>query len=101
MDKPMALSQEEIDEKLQSMPGWSFENDKIKKEFTFKDFMDALGFINTLAPFCEANDHHPDIHIFYSKILFELQRFDIGGKVTDKDFMVAGEIERLYALRNT
>jgi pterin-4a-carbinolamine dehydratase len=61
--------------------------------------MDSLGFINKLAPFCEANDHHPDIHLLYSKIIFELQRFDIGGKVSNKDFMVAAEIERLYSER--
>jgi len=69
---------------------------KISKEFKFEDFMGSLNFVNKLAPFCEREDHHPDIHIFYSKILFELQRFDIGGKITDKDFAVAQEIERLY-----
>lgn len=98
--KPIALTPEEIQERLKSVPGWSYENDKIKKEFKLNDFIDVLGFVNMLAPFCEKIDHHPDIHIFYSKILFELQRFDIGGKVTDKDFMVAEEIERLYTLRN-
>ncbi len=58
--------------------------------------MDAVAFIVKLAPISEKHDHHPDIHIFYKKILFELQRFDIGGKVTDRDFFIASEIERLY-----
>ena len=91
------LSQEEVDEQLKDIPGWAYANDKISKEFQFKDFLAALDFVNNLAPFCEANDHHPDIHIFYNKILFELQRFDIGGKVTDKDFLVAREIEKIYS----
>jgi len=74
--------------------------------------MGSLGFINKLAPFCEELDHHPDIHIFYNKVLFELQRFDVGqdaseagsggspvsGKVTDKDFMPAKKIEQLYKI---
>src|SRR4051812_34856308 len=99
MEKPNILSQEEIDQQLKDVPGWTFKDNKISKEFKFNDFMDVLNFINKLAPFCENMDHHPDIHIFYSKVLFELQRFDVGGKVTDKDFQVAREIERLYKER--
>lgn len=90
------LTQEEIKEALKELPGWDYKENKISKEFKFADFMGSLNFINALAPFCEANDHHPDMHIFYNKILFELQRFDIGGKVTDRDILVAKEIERLY-----
>ena len=99
MEKPHILSQEEITSELASLPGWAYRDNKISKEFKCNDFMDVLNFINALAPFCESLDHHPDIHIFYSKVLFELQRFDVGGKVTDKDFSVAREIERLYAKR--
>ncbi len=93
------LTQEQIEEELKTLPGWEFKNDKIAKQFEFKDFMDSLDFITKLAPFLEQNDHHPDTHIFYSKVLFELQRFDVGGKVTDKDIAVAREIERMYAQR--
>src|SRR3989344_4587417 len=96
MAQTKILTKEEIDQNLQSLEGWKYQADKISKEFKFSDFMGSLGFINALAPYCESIDHHPDAHIYYSKVLFELQRFDVGGKVTDKDFMVAKEIERLY-----
>ncbi len=99
MTKPVILSEKQIKEQLASFAGWEYKDNKIAKQFEFNDFMDSLNFINKLAPFCEANDHHPDVHIFYSKVLFELQRFDVGGKVTDKDFLVAGEIEWLYQQR--
>ncbi len=99
MKKPTPLSGKEIQEKLKKLPGWEYAGDKIKKEFKFKDFMDSLGFIIKMAPFFEKMDHHPDTHIFYSKVLFELQRFDIGGKVTDRDIEVASEIERIYGQR--
>lgn len=79
------------------MPGWAYANDKISKEFDFATFADAVAFVDRLAPFCDKVDHHPDIHIFYNKILFELQRFDSGAKVTEKDFIVAQEIERLFS----
>lgn len=99
MDKPKILTIEEVKEGLKSLPGWKFENDKISKEFKFKDFMDSLSFVDKMAPIFEENDHHPDTHIMYSKVLFELNRFDIGGKVTDRDLFIAGEIENNYIKR--
>ncbi|MEK7652856.1 MAG: 4a-hydroxytetrahydrobiopterin dehydratase [Patescibacteria group bacterium] len=96
MDNPIILSQEEIEEQLKILPGWTYQNDKISKEFQFKNFISALGFINQMAFFFEKIDHHADMHIYYKKIVFDLQRFDVGGKVTDRDFLVAREIERLY-----
>lgn len=99
MKKPIILTPKEIKVKLKKLPGWKFTHNKISKQFEFKDFMDSLGFVKKLAPYFESMDHHPDTHIMYSKILFELQRFDVGGKVTDKDILVATEIEKRYAER--
>lgn len=110
MEKLRVLTKEEIEAGLQDLPGWSFANDptspqatngqgKISKKFKFEDFKDSLGFLNQMLPIFEENDHHPDTHIFYNKVLFELQRFDIGGKVTDRDLFMAGEIEKKYQAR--
>ncbi len=96
MDKPNILSAEEIQASLTELNGWEYKDDKISKKFEFNDFVDGLGFINTLAPYFEEMDHHPDMHIMYNKIQFELQRFDIGGKVTDRDIQVAQKIEQAY-----
>lgn len=90
------LTEGEIKERLKEFPGWNYGNNKISKEFVFKSFLDGLELVNKLAPYCEKIDHHPDIHISYKKIIFELCRYSIGGKVTDRDFLVAREIERLY-----
>ncbi len=96
MEDIKILSKKEIGQELSGLPGWAYKKNKISKKFEFKDFMDSLNFVNKLAPYCDGVDHHPDVHIFYNKVLFELQRFDVGGKVTNKDFMVARKIERLY-----
>jgi 4a-hydroxytetrahydrobiopterin dehydratase len=90
------LAEEEIKEKLKSFSGWMYHNNKISKEFKFSSFNEAVEFINKLTPFCNKIDHHPDIHIFYKKIVFDLTRFSVGGKVTERDFKVASEIERLF-----
>lgn len=100
MDKPIALSKEDIDKALPSLSGWQYKDDKLFKEFQFKDFMDSLGFVTHMSPYFEKMDHHPDTHIMYSKVLLELSRYDIGGKVTDKDIEVAKKIEEEYAKRN-
>jgi len=94
MKKTEILSQQEINEALTNLPGWEQKGDKISKQFEFADFMNALNFIVLLSPFFEEMDHHPDIHIFYNKILFELQRFDVGGKITNKDIDMAYHIEK-------
>lgn len=93
------LNEEEVLDNLKKIDGWEYKENKISKEFKFKDFMDCLSFVVKLAPVFEMKDHHPDIHIFYNKILFELQRFDVGGKVTDMDFFIASQIDKLYKER--
>jgi len=97
MENPTALSDNEIKTRLAKTPGWTYADNKLKKEFSFDDFMDAIHFISGIAPYFEEISHHPDIHIFYNNVLFELQRFDMGGKVTDKDFLAASEIEKRFS----
>lgn len=99
MDKDLIpLTLKEINHKLEKYPGWTYSNNKITNEFLFPSFSSGIKFLNKLAPFCDRIDHHPDIHIYYKKIVFDLQRFNVGGKVTLRDFRVASEIERLYSL---
>ncbi|VVB78321.1 Putative pterin-4-alpha-carbinolamine dehydratase [uncultured archaeon] len=90
------LSIEEINERLEKLPGWDYKDNKISKEFKFPGFLEVVDFLVKIAPFFEKNDHHPDIKINYSKVLFELTRWDLDGKVTDMDFITAIEIERVF-----
>ncbi len=94
--KIQILTKKEIKEALVDLPGWKYAKNKLNKEFEFDDFLGSFNFIKKLVPFFQKNDHHPDIQIKYSKVLFELQRFDVGGKVTDKDVTVAKKIQKLY-----
>jgi len=99
MEMPKILTEKQINSALKDLPGWSFSDNKISKEFKFNDFLDSLSFIASLTPYFENLDHHPDVHIFYSKVLFELSRFDVGGKVTTRDIEVAHLIENAYKKR--
>jgi 4a-hydroxytetrahydrobiopterin dehydratase len=90
------LTRIQINKNLKKLPGWKYGKNKIYKEFLFESFSKAVEFVSKLAPFFNKIDHHPDIHIFYKKILFELTRFSVGGKVTQRDFTDAKKIESEY-----
>ena len=94
--KPLSLTI--IRKKLKKFPGWKYSETekKIRKELKFPGFVEVVALIKELTPFCEKMDHHPDVHIYYNRAIFELQRFDVGGKVTERDFTIAKKIEQLY-----
>lgn len=89
----LPLSEAEIVSRLESLPGWKYESNKIVKTLEFTSFTDAIQFINGLVGFCNYLNHHPDITINYKKVRFELTRFSVGGKVTARDFSVAQKVE--------
>jgi 4a-hydroxytetrahydrobiopterin dehydratase len=88
------LSQAEISERMKSLKGWTLEGDAIKKQFTFKDFMDAIAFLNRLAPEAEKADHHPDILINYKRVTLTYSTHSEGG-LTEKDFAGATTADRV------
>lgn len=100
MNTPKVLTQDEINQALKDLPAWTYADDKITKEFQFADFVGSLSFINRLVAYFQEMDHHPDVQIMYSKVKLELQRFDAGGKVTDRDIEVAKQIDKTYATEN-
>lgn len=65
---------------------------KISKEFRFKDFIGAINFVERVADVAEMEDHHPDIHIYYNKVLLELWTHAIGG-LSENDFIVAAKVD--------
>jgi 4a-hydroxytetrahydrobiopterin dehydratase len=74
--------------------GWSL-NEKgtgISKEYKFKDFLGAMNFVKKVAKIAQKENHHPDIHIFYNKVLLELSTHSIGG-LSENDFILATKID--------
>jgi len=94
MAKP--LSSEKITTSLSELEGWSHEEDKLKKEFSFDNFRDAMAFITRIAFEAEEQVHHPEIFNVYNTVNIALSTHDAGGKVTEKDLKLAKSIESLY-----
>ena len=74
------------------LPGWTYNGAAIKKEFIFKGFMVAIGFIDRLAVEAQAARHHPDLENHYNRVLVSLSTHDEGG-VTELDVALARAIE--------
>ena len=88
------FSEQEIAEKLNAIPDWSYEDGQITRTFSFETFMDGIDFVGEIAEAAEAADHHPDIDIRYSNIKVSLSSHDIGG-ISERDFALAAEVSRL------
>ena len=73
------------------------DNKKIKKQFKFKNFKDAIAFVNKVAELAEQEGHHPDITINYNRVTIELFTHAIGG-LSENDFILAAKIEQIYPL---
>ncbi|MBF6560571.1 MAG: 4a-hydroxytetrahydrobiopterin dehydratase [Candidatus Binataceae bacterium] len=89
------LTQDEIAQQLKALSGWDYADNAISKRFRFKQFMDGIRFINEVATIAEAADHHPDIHVNYTRVRMICTTHDAGG-VTEKDLRLAGEIDRVH-----
>jgi len=75
--------------------GWEIvDGKKLSREFEFKDFKEAMVFVNKVAEVAEAEGHHPDIYIFYSKVRLELWTHSAGG-LSENDFTLAEKINKL------
>ena len=74
---------------------WTEENNKLKKTFEFKDFVEAFGFMSKVAIVAEKMNHHPNWRNVYNTVSFELNTHDAGDVVTEKDHKLAEAIDGL------
>ncbi|HZP25132.1 MAG TPA: 4a-hydroxytetrahydrobiopterin dehydratase [Terriglobales bacterium] len=89
------LSEPEVQQALQQLPGWKQNGKAIERAFQFQNFVKAMEFVNQIAEAAEAINHHPDILISYNKVTLALVSHDSGG-VTQRDIKMAGRINELH-----
>lgn len=88
------FTRDEAEDYLAHTNGWVMnpEATQISKEYKFKDFIGAINFVERVADIAEMEGHHPDIHIFYNKVLLELSTHAIKG-LSENDFILAAKID--------
>lgn len=92
MAEPRVLSEGEVREALAALENWELRDGRLRKRFTFRTFLRALAFVNSVAYLAESAGHHPDITINYNKVTLRLITHSEGA-LTDRDFALAGDIE--------
>jgi 4a-hydroxytetrahydrobiopterin dehydratase len=88
------LSLQDINEKLTQLDDWRLNDDKLQRQFVFRNFVEAFGFMSQVALLAEAMDHHPEWSNVYNRVNIELTTHDAGG-ITERDFTLAGRISDL------
>jgi 4a-hydroxytetrahydrobiopterin dehydratase len=92
------LSAAEIEEVLRADPDWKLQNGKLVREWTFKDFVEAMKFVNRIATLAETAGHHPDIDVRYNQVTLGLVSHDAGG-ITQRDAAMASQISKEATIR--
>lgn len=88
------LTNTETQAQAASLSGWVVEESKLHTTRKFKNFVEAIEFVNKLVEPAESAAHHPDIEISYNKVKITLTTHDAGG-LTQKDFDLAQVISEI------
>lgn len=96
MTEPRVLSEAEVRTGLSELPGWELRDGRLRRQYTFRTFLRAIAFVNSVAYLAEGSGHHPDISINYNKVTLRLITHSEGA-LTDRDFALAKEIDSRLA----
>ncbi len=88
------LTDAEINAQLEELSGWTVENEKLHKEFQFNSFVEAFGFMASVALSAESMNHHPEWFNVYNRVTVDLATHDAGG-ISALDFELAKKIDAL------
>ncbi len=75
---------------------WKEEDNKLQCSLQFKDFKQAIAFMNEVAEVAEELNHHPWWSNVYNKVTIELTTHDAGNTVTELDHQLAKRIDEIY-----
>ena len=92
------ISEEEYKKQFESVSNsedWKQVSGKLEKTFKFKDFKEALDFINKVGQISENMEHHPEIINVYDKVTLKLQTHDKGG-ITELDHKLAKKVDDIF-----
>lgn len=94
------LSGEELEKyRAELRGGWHVVNEHhLEKEFSFKDFKEALSFTNQVGEIAEEEGHHPDINLTWGKVRICTWTHSING-LSENDFILAAKIDELQKVK--
>jgi 4a-hydroxytetrahydrobiopterin dehydratase len=87
----------EIAEQLRTLSGWTRKGGVISKTYVFKNYYEAVAFVNATAWISHRADHHPDIVLGYKQCEVAYTSHDVGG-LSARDFACAAKVDSLFTL---
>ncbi len=84
-----------MNQELAVLDGWTVEEDKLTKQFSFGNFREAFSFMVRVAFEAEELGHHPEFFNVYKDVRIQLATHDAGGKITSKDIDLAKRIDAI------
>jgi 4a-hydroxytetrahydrobiopterin dehydratase len=88
-----ALKGQELRRLFAQLDGWNLINEHhLEKEYLFKDFREALDYVNRLGEIAEQEGHHPDIFLTWGKVRVTLWTHSVGG-LSENDFILAAKAD--------
>ncbi len=88
MSTPSRLATAELESALSQLPGWSLRDGKLHRQFQFSSFVEAFGFMSSVALVAESMGHHPEWFNVYNRVTIDLTTHDAGG-ITNLDLDLA------------
>lgn len=88
------LPPDQLSNALSQLPGWSIKEGKLHRQFQFGSFVEAFGFMSSVALVAEAMGHHPEWFNVYNRVTIALTTHDSGG-ITSKDIELATKANQL------
>ena len=88
------MSVDEAQALMEQIPGWELTDNRLTRRFKFRDFKEAMAFVNRVADLAEAEGHHPDINISWNRVRLDLTTHAIKG-LSENDFIMAARINAL------
>lgn len=98
----MPFTDTKEDKYLTTIPDWKIDRSsvhQIKRELTYKNFVEVLEVVNNIGEIAEAEGHHPNLYIYgYKNLRIELYTHAIGG-LSINDFIMAAKIDTMLENR--
>jgi 4a-hydroxytetrahydrobiopterin dehydratase len=89
------LKGEKLEELSRQVPDWEVVDEHhLRKKFRFKNFREALDFVNRVGELAEEQAHHPDIELGWGRVGITIFTHKIDG-LTESDFILAAKVDRL------
>ena len=91
------LTQEQTRQMLRGLQGWSVDNGRLAKAYSFQNYYQTMAFVNALAWVSHREDHHPDLLVTYNSCRVEYVTHAIGG-LSENDFICAAKCDALFEI---